>query len=408
MTWQAFPPGCKAAEAWLAFIDDDETTYFLWEGAVRSSKTFGSIMAFVDWVENQAPRGPIGMFGRTRESLHQNVLDPLCELLSPRQADVNRGTGVLTLFGRKVYLFGAPNIDSVTKVQGKGFVGLYCDEATTYPRELWDMLGTRSAADGVKILATMNPASNRHWMKVDYLDRLSEVDGRSWHFTLDDNPFLSERVKARLKKQYTGLWRKRFVEGLWVASEGRVYSAWDEEINVYNRAPGTWQSVVVGIDYGTTNPTCFLMAGLHAGKWYVFKEYYYDSRVTGVRKSDPDYARDLLTFIGNYYPDSIFVDPSAASFIVTLRQLAQSEGSHLGRIIGADNAVVDGIRTTDAALVGGRVMVHEGCSHLIEEMGEYGWDPQATERGEDAPLKADDHGPDALRYLVMGVIGRFI
>ena len=37
------------------------------------------------------------------------------------------------------------------------------------------------------------------------------------------------------------------------------------------------------------------------------------------------------------------------------------------------------------------------------ELEGYAWDPKASERGLDAPLKEDDHGPDALRYAVMAM-----
>jgi phage terminase large subunit len=53
-----------------------------------------------------------------------------------------------------------------------------------------------------------------------------------------------------------------------------------------------------------------------------------------------------------------------------------------------------------AALAAGRLLVHESCAGLLSELPGYSWDPKATERGEDAPLKVDDHSCDALRYAV--------
>ncbi len=40
------------------------------------------------------------------------------------------------------------------------------------------------------------------------------------------------------------------------------------------------------------------------------------------------------------------------------------------------------------------------CHGIVSEMTEYTWDPKATEKGEDKPLKANDHSMDALRYVV--------
>jgi len=41
------------------------------------------------------------------------------------------------------------------------------------------------------------------------------------------------------------------------------------------------------------------------------------------------------------------------------------------------------------------------CEKTIEELGIYVWDPKASDRGEDAPLKDNDHCMDAMRYFVM-------
>ncbi len=55
-----------------------------------------------------------------------------------------------------------------------------------------------------------------------------------------------------------------------------------------------------------------------------------------------------------------------------------------------------------SVLAANRLRIHRRCRGLIAEMSNYAWDPKAQKRGEDKPLKANDHGPDALRYAVMG------
>jgi hypothetical protein len=37
---------------------------------------------------------------------------------------------------------------------------------------------------------------------------------------------------------------------------------------------------------------------------------------------------------------------------------------------------------------------------LREHLQSYAWDPKAADRGEDKPIKKNDHLPDALRYAV--------
>ncbi|MFF7233374.1 hypothetical protein [Streptomyces sioyaensis] len=40
---------------------------------------------------------------------------------------------------------------------------------------------------------------------------------------------------------------------------------------------------------------------------------------------------------------------------------------------------------------------------LLDELPGYAWDPDASEKGEDRPIKRDDHSVDALRYAVHSV-----
>jgi hypothetical protein len=92
-------------------------------------------------------------------------------------------------------------------------------------------------------------------------------------------------------------------------------------------------------------------------------------------------------------PQSRFavIDPSAASFKVQMYQGGRST-------VDGDNAVVDGIRLISTLLSVDRLKIHESCKGLIAEVPGYSWSEAYAERGEDVPVKADDHGLDALRY----------
>jgi len=48
-------------------------------------------------------------------------------------------------------------------------------------------------------------------------------------------------------------------------------------------------------------------------------------------------------------------------------------------------------------------LIHENAKGLQKELSSYVWDEKAQERGEDKPLKMNDHGPDALRYVINGI-----
>lgn len=65
----------------------------------------------------------------------------------------------------------------------------------------------------------------------------------------------------------------------------------------------------------------------------------------------------------------------------------------------ATNDVTDGIRSVSSLLVAGRLLVHSSFEGSLGELPACSRDPKATERGEDAPLKIDNHSADALRFV---------
>ncbi|GAB7388987.1 hypothetical protein BSNK01_28250 [Bacillaceae bacterium] len=207
---------------------------------------------------------------------------------------------------------------------------------------------------------------------------------------------LSPEYVEDLKREYSGLWYKRFVLGLWVQAEGAVYDMWDEEKHVEDEIPAPHEARLVycGVDYGTTNPCAFLLVSLAGDTWYVHCEYYHDSRSVGRQKTDAEYSRDLANFLADLKRRvPVIVDPSAASFIEQLHR----DGFIVWE---ADNSVLDGIRSVSTLLSEGRLKVHQSCRNLIREFSAYVWDEKAQKRGEDKPLKENDHALDALRYVI--------
>ncbi len=121
-------------------------------------------------------------------------------------------------------------------------------------------------------------------------------------------------------------------------------------------------------------------------------EYDWDSRREQRQKTDQEYVEDLLAFMGERQC-AVIVDPSAASFIAALR----GRGVY---VLPADNTVADGIRKTASLIAQRRLKVRADCRALLREMSVYCWDKKAAQRGEEQPLKENDHSLDALRYMV--------
>jgi PBSX family phage terminase large subunit len=189
-----------------------------------------------------------------------------------------------------------------------------------------------------------------------------------------------------------------------VAAEGAIYDMWDPAVHVYKDQPFPVQDYYVSIDYGTANPTAFLLFGVNGKQALCLKEYYYDSSKSQRQMTDAEYAVEFKKFVGDLKIKSVIIDPSAASFRTQLRK----DGWF---VRDANNDVLDGIRTVSTMLHERRLYVHESCKNLIRELPGYAWDPKAQQHGEDKPMKVNDHAVDAARYFchtVMGKGGYFI
>lgn len=387
-------------------IVDSTARINVWVGAVRAGKTVGSSLRWCEYTKT-GPDGPLAMIGKTERTLRRNVIDPLTLLLGDGPSGVRGrfGDGIVEIGRRPVYLVGANDARSETKIRGMTLAGAYGDEVTTWPDGFFPMLLTRLSIDGAKFFGTTNPEGPFHPLKQDYLDRADELDLVQFRMTLEDNPFLSDEYKKQViaeMKAAGPMFYQRYILGLWVAAEGAIYGLQPDGPNVVDRVPDGVQILdgLFCVDYGTTNPTVFLYLGLGSDdRIYVLDEWRHDPERELRKLTDSEFAdafREWRTGFPYWDGVPVIVDPSAASFITQLHR------DGIPGVRKANNAVVSGIRLVSTLLGAERlVIVGPNCPDLVREMASYVWDPKATQRGTDAPLKKDDHGPDALRYGLM-------
>lgn len=380
----------------------------LWEGAVRSGKSVAADFAWFNFIRHAPASGELVMIGRTKDTVYRNVIkvmqDPAIFGELAESVHYTPGANTATILGRTVHIIGANDIQSESKIRGLTVAGALVDEITVLPKAMFQQLVARMSVTGAKLFGTTNPDSPNHWLKKEWIDP-RDSDIRVFHFELDDNPFLDPSFVAYLKRQYTGLWYNRFIRGRWVMAEGAVYDMWDPARHVVANTPRIADWLAVGIDYGTTNPFHAVLLGLGVdNRMYAVSEYRYDSRKERRQLADSEYSGALRGWMRQVkvpgstargvQPRYIVVDPSATSFRVQLHQDGVTTWP-------ADNSVLDGIRLVSTLLSAEprpRLLIHKDCKHLIQELPGYSWDEKAQVKGEDKPVKAADHGCDALRY----------
>lgn len=365
----------------------------LLDGSVRSGKTWVSLVKWAQYVR-QRPMGELFMMvGKTRESLQFNCLD-LLEELTGGAFQASRKSNVGYLYGHEVRLLGANDEKAASKIKGSTLAGAYIDELTEIPESFYKMTLSRLSVSGATLLATTNPESPASYVFTDIVCN-DDIDRRCWHFLLEDNTFLDRAFIENIKREYTGVFYKRYILGEWAIAEGLVYANYD---NTVKRTQMPYTAFCVSMDYGTRNPTAMLLWGLYGGVWYCIDEYYHSGRETEQGKTDEEYYAELERLCernnataGAYEKLELIIDPSAASFIETVYRHKRF------KVRKAHNEVLDGIRNTMTALEQRKILIMDNCVRTIDEFGLYSWDDG---RQDDTVIKENDHAMDAVRYFV--------
>lgn len=397
---------------WLPNSPVKEKDIIIADGSVRSGKTVSMSLSYIQWSMQRFDGENLGMAGKTIGSFRRNVLNPLKRMLKALKYRVveHRSENMVEIrIGKRTnyyYIFGGKDESSQDLIQGITLAGMLFDEVVLMPKSFVNQATARCSIDGAKLWFNCNPEGPRHWFKLEYINKAIGKDIKAedrlnavyLHFTMDDNLSLTESVKARYYRQYTGVFYRRFILGQWAVAAGAIYDMFDEGRHIVKRIPKDYEKLWVACDYGAGNPTVFLLQGLKKNIYYTLREYYYDSRKDGnLSKADIQYSEDLDQFLndnedivqGEDIP--IIVDPSAKNFINQLR----NDGFTVHK---AKNDVIEGIRYLSSLIAAGRFLIHESCKITIQQIMSYIWDPKKQDRGEDAPVKRDDHTCDAARY----------
>ncbi len=118
------------------------------------------------------------------------------------------------------YLFGGRR-EQLCRHSGITLAGVLLDEVALMPRSFVEQALARCSVGASKFWFNCNPAGPGHWFYQEWVRRAEERRLLHLHFTMEDNPALSEAVRARYRRMYTGAFYERYVLGA-VAGGGRV------------------------------------------------------------------------------------------------------------------------------------------------------------------------------------------
>lgn len=369
------------------------------DGAVRSGKSLCMFVSFIVWAMTNFKNASFAVCGRTASSVRRNLIAPYLPVLSQLgyrcTLKLSGGNIKVRMHGYEntFWIFGGKDEASQSLIQGMTLSGVMFDEVALMPRSFVEQALARCSVEGSKFWFNCNPSNPAHWFYNEWIKKADSKRALYLHFSMEENPSLSKEMLQRYENMYSGAFYERFVKGRWVAADGLIYPMFGDSCMA--DCPQQCSGYYISCDYGTVNPTSMGLWGESGGTWYRTHEYYYSSKRSGAQKTDEEYYAELEKLADGRRINAVICDPSAASFIATIRKHGRF------KVIPAKNDVLDGIRRVSDCLKSGRIKICRGCDDSAREFSLYCWDEGATK---DCPRKENDHAMDDIRYFVSTVL----
>lgn len=355
-------------------------------------------VGFFLWSMATFENAVFGICGKTIGALWRNVVvrlgDWLGGLFTVTEQRAENKLTVTDCRGRTnvYYLFGGQDEGASKLIQGITLAGVLLDEAALMPQSFVQQACARCSEPGSRLWFNCNPEGPEHWFYKEWILQHRQKGLLHLHFTMEDNPGLDPNIKRRYERLYSGVFYRRFVLGQWCVAEGLVYD-FDRSKHVTDRLP-TGGRYFISVDYGTQNPFSAGLWCVAEGKAYRLREFYHSGRQSGRMMTDEQYYRALEELAGELSVEQVIVDPSASSFIATIRAHGRFS------VRKAKNDVLPGIRLVATLLQAGALAFSGSCRDCLREFSLYTWAEG------DRPNKQNDHAMDDVRYFCTTVLRR--
>jgi len=389
-------------------------TEILIEGPAGTGKTRAILEKIHFLCEYKYPGMRALVCRKTRKSLTESALVTFEEKVLPADSAVKAGP---SRGHRDVYRYANGSeiviggLDYPERLFSTEFDVIAIFEATETTLNDYESLH-RALRNGVmpyqQIICDCNPSYPSHWLNQRAAGtRMTRLLSR-----FEENPSLTPQY-LKILSELTGVRRDRLYMGRWVAAEGAVYPDFDPAVHVADRfeVPKGWRRFRV-VDYGYTNPfTCQWWACDEDGRLFLYREIYYSKRLV------EDHARQILTLSGDEAYEATITDHDAEDRATMERRGIPSIPALKAVTVGIQavnnrlrvagdgkprlTLMRDSLVERDSLLVEGKKPT---C--LAEEVESYLWhEPKDGKAEKEEPVKVDDHGCDAMRYMVMYLDG---
>lgn len=395
------------------YINDSNSFMNIAVGSIRSGKTISSILRFYKHIKNN-PHTDFAMAGKTIGSLKRNVVKPFLRLLDSYNIlyEYKKFENEIHIipFEKVITLFGIDKSGSEDIIKGFTCAGSLIDEATVMHPEGVRMLISRNSLSGAKIFLTCNPANPNNFLYTEYVDNTELLQSQKckvYNFLLEDNLTLTQEYIDNLKSMYPvdSVFYKRNILGQWISGHGLIYSQFqDKHIITGDIDLEQFDYIELGSDYGASSTTCFNLIGIKEyedhNEYTIIDEDGYNAEKEGVSLTDDEIVEKIYNMQEQYNLDSSNV--FYCSHDATSLKTALEKDHRIQMTIDSFKPdTLECISNISSLFYQDYIRIHNRCSNTIECLHGYEWDSKAAARGEDKPLKSDDHYADSIRAPIM-------
>ena len=387
------------------------------DGAIRTGKTSLMVVSFIDWAMKNFNRQRFAFCGKTVDSCVKNLIQPYLNMTYHREkysVQWRRTDKLLVVScnGKEniFEVFGGKDESSYALIQGRTLAGVLLDEVALMPRSFVEQACARCSVDGSKLWFNCNPGSPQHWFYTEWIKGANERNALHLHFTLDDNPALSDKIVERYKAMYSGVFYDRYILGKWVAAEGLVYPDFANNTDKYVIADiDKWKSenkthfstVMIGVDYGGTgSATKYQATGITPkGVVVAIDEEYITGEIDpdGLNKSYSAFVRRLTDKYGFAQTRA---DSAEQILIRGFKHTAERDGLKTQVKNAIKMPINDRIMLELLLMKQGRLFVSKDCPHLIEAFQTACYDPKSFDDVRLDDGTSDIDSLDAFEYSI--------
>lgn len=393
-------------EWWMPGSPYEDKDGIICDGSIRSGKTTVMSLSYVMWAMETFDGQNFAICGKTIQSLRRNVIGQLKLMLLSRgyRVEEHRSENYMIIrMGAKentFYLFGGKDEGSQDLIQGITLAGVLFDEVALMPESFVNQATGRCSVDGSKYWFNCNPEGPDHYIKVKWIDKITEKNMIRIHFTMRDNPSLAVKIIERYERMYKGVFYDRFISGLWVLASGIIFRYFAEDDSPYlfddadifdneGKLKVPFFKIVMGIDFGGNGSmTTYNLTG-YQNRYHDFKSLEED----GLPLSDDIDSKKICDKFVEFYRESIqkygrvdwvFPDSASTTMINSLRSAAKDAGLPYQNIKGCrKNEISERPKTVDMLLNSGRLKINRRCTQTRRAIASLRWDEKKPDQPED-------------------------